>query len=82
MAKPFYVIGGQMEEVEPLLISQLLAKMMWCFGNLLMHTLALMLENVVMEVGVENVVQIITDNAATYVVAGKFNFLFQNQYES
>ena len=35
------------------------------------HTLALMLENVIMEVGVENVVQIITDNAATYVAASK-----------
>ena len=45
-------------------------------------TLALMLVNVVMEVGIENVVQIITDNAAAYVVAGKFNFLCSNQYES
>ena len=35
------------------------------------ETLALMLENVVMEVGAENVVQIITDNAAAYVVAGR-----------
>ena len=34
------------------------------------HTLALMLENVVMEVGVENVVQIITDNVVAYVAAG------------
>ncbi|XP_057848458.2 uncharacterized protein LOC131058955 [Cryptomeria japonica] len=33
-------------------------------------TLAGMLEHVVMEVGVENVVQIITDNAAAYVSAG------------
>ena len=45
-------------------------------------TLALMLENVVMEVGIENVVQIITDNAAAYVAAGKFNFLYSKQYES
>jgi hypothetical protein len=30
-----------------------------------------MLENVVMEVGAENVVQIITDNAAAYVAAGR-----------
>lgn len=37
------------------------------------ETLALMLENVVMEVGVENVVQIITDNAATYVVVGRIS---------
>jgi hypothetical protein len=35
------------------------------------QTLALMLENVIMEVGIENVVQIITDNAAAYVSAGK-----------
>ena len=45
-------------------------------------TLALMLENVVMEVEIENVVQIITNNAATYVTASKFNFLYSNQYES
>ncbi|XP_059063100.1 uncharacterized protein LOC131079406 isoform X2 [Cryptomeria japonica] len=35
------------------------------------ETLARMLEHVVMEVGVENVVQIIIDNAATYVSAGR-----------
>lgn len=45
-------------------------------------TLALMLENVVMEVAIENVVQIITDNAVAYVAAGRFNFLYLNQYES
>jgi hypothetical protein len=35
------------------------------------QTLALMLENMVLEIGIENVVQIITDNAAAYVSAGK-----------
>ncbi|XP_059077416.1 uncharacterized protein LOC131876340 [Cryptomeria japonica] len=35
------------------------------------ETLAGMLERVIMEVGVENVVQIITDNAAAYVSAGR-----------
>jgi hypothetical protein len=35
------------------------------------ETLALMLENMVLEIGIENVVQIITDNAAAYVSAGK-----------
>ena len=35
------------------------------------ETLALMLENVVMEVGAENVAQIITDNAAAYVAVGR-----------
>ena len=39
------------------------------------HTLALMLGNVVIEVGVENVVQIITNNATAFVAAGKFIFL-------
>ena len=29
MAAPFYLMGEWMEEVEPLLISWLLAKMMW-----------------------------------------------------
>ena len=38
------------------------------------HTLALMLENVIMEVGVENMVQIIIDNATAYVAKGNFNF--------
>jgi hypothetical protein len=35
------------------------------------QTLALMLENMVLEIGIENVVQIITDNAVAYVSAGK-----------
>ncbi|XP_059072618.1 uncharacterized protein LOC131873634 [Cryptomeria japonica] len=35
------------------------------------ETLAGMLEHVIMEVGVENVVQIITDNAAAYVSLGR-----------
>jgi hypothetical protein len=35
------------------------------------ETLARMLENIVMEVGAENVVQIITDNAAAYVATGR-----------
>ncbi|XP_057865914.2 uncharacterized protein LOC131073496 [Cryptomeria japonica] len=35
------------------------------------ETLALMLEQIVMKVGVENVMQIITDNVATYVAAGR-----------
>ena len=45
------------------------------------ETLALMLKHVVMEVGADNVIQIIIDNAATYVAAGrilqeKHNILF------
>lgn len=35
------------------------------------ENLSLMLEEVVLEVGIENVVQVVTDNAAAYVAAGK-----------
>lgn len=37
------------------------------------HTLCDMLENLVDEIGEENVVQVVTDNASNYVKAGKFD---------
>ena len=84
MAAPFYLMGGQMEEVEPLFL--VACKDDVVFWKSLdasnkvknAHTLALMLETVVMDVGVENVVQIITDNPAAYVAAGKFKFFMFN----
>ena len=82
MAKPFYLMGGTDGRSRTIINFLVACKDDAVFWKSVdasnkvknAHTLALILENVVMEVGVQNVVRIITDNAAAYVAAGKFNF--------